>query len=62
MKKEMQERFSLVKAAISVHREDLAALPGVLAVRPGFAARNGEMTNQPAVVVLVNRKTPPKRS
>jgi hypothetical protein len=49
--------FTPAQEAIRQHGEQLARLPGVLAVRPGFAARGGEMAD-PAVVVLVLRKLP----
>jgi hypothetical protein len=49
--------FDLVKAAILVHGEDLASYPHVLKVEPGFAFSTGQITGEPAVAVLVDRKT-----
>jgi hypothetical protein len=48
--------FDLVKAAILVHGKDLASYPHVLKVEPGFAFSAGQITGEPAVVVLVDRK------
>ena len=53
----MPVSFDLVKAAILVHGEDLASYPHVVKVEPGFAFSGGEITGEPAVVVLVDRKT-----
>jgi phospholipase D-like protein len=55
----MSISFDLVKAAILVHGEDLASYPHVLKVEPGFAFSAGKITGEPAVVVLVDRKTSP---
>lgn len=54
----MSISFDLVKAAILVHGEDLASYPHVVKVEPGFAFSDGQITKEPAVVVLVDRKTP----
>ena len=54
----MSNLFDLVKVAILVHGEDLASFPHVLKVEPGFAFSKGRITKEPAVVVLVDRKTP----
>jgi hypothetical protein len=53
----MPVSFDLVKAAILVHGEDLASYPHVLKVEPGFAFSAGQITGEPAVVALVDRKT-----
>jgi hypothetical protein len=57
MPTDSEATFELVKAAIAVHGEELASYPGVLKVQPGYAFEHGEMTGEPAVEVLVDRKT-----
>lgn len=47
--------FELIKKVIEQRGAELAGLPGVLAVRSGFAACKGYMAD-PAVIVLVRRK------
>ena len=52
----MATSFDLVKAAILVHGDDLASYPHVLKVEPGFAFADGQITDEPAVLVTVDRK------
>ena len=49
-------RFEPVFAAIDRNAAALAAIPGVVSVRPGFRRTAGHLTDQPAIVVSVRRK------
>ncbi len=48
--------FRRVQMAIARHGGELRAMPGVIAVRPGYRFRNGWITDQPCVVVTVRKK------
>lgn len=45
--------FDEVRRVLDAHRASLLALPGVLAVRPGYLFDNGWITRRPAIVVNV---------
>ncbi len=57
-RKRNEEQFADVVAAIRLHGEDLVRLPNVVAVAPGFRFRDGKITDDPAVVVEVAKKSP----
>ncbi len=46
------ELFEPVIAEIKAKGASLAALPGVVGVRPGFRTANGEPTDEPAIIVV----------
>lgn len=56
MRTSIQEKFNQVSSAIKTYGTELARYPGVLAVEPGFAEKDGLITDEPAIVVLVLRK------
>lgn len=51
-----QEKFADVLAAIRIHGEELAKLPNVVGVRPGFRFHAGKITDQPCIAVSVLKK------
>ena len=50
--------FRDVRSAIDRHGEELAQYPGVISIRPGYRFRDGEITDEPAIIVSVLRKQP----
>ena len=45
-------RFAPVIQAVKIHAEALRAIPGVFGVRPGFRIVGGELTEEPAIIVV----------
>ena len=48
-----------VQAAIDAHADELSRITGLIAVRPGFPIRGGQLQREPAVIVYVRRKLSP---
>ena len=46
------ELFEPVIAAIKANSESLLGIPGVFGVRPGFRSAEGELTDEPAIIVV----------
>jgi len=46
------ELFEPIIAQIKARGESLMAVPGVIGVRPGFRTANGELTDEPAIIVV----------
>jgi phosphatidylserine/phosphatidylglycerophosphate/cardiolipin synthase-like enzyme len=49
-------RFQEIEQVIAKNRQKLLAYPGVMGVRPGYLFRGGWITDEPCIVVVVNRK------
>ena len=46
------ERFEPVIAEIRARSESLSSIPGVLGARPGYRTADGELTEEPAVIII----------
>lgn len=56
---ETRRAFADVLAAIQIHGEELAAIPGVVSVSPGYRFRGANVTPRPVISVTVLRKLDP---
>ncbi|HEX8138518.1 MAG TPA: M36 family metallopeptidase [Pyrinomonadaceae bacterium] len=56
---ETRGAFADVLAAIQIHGEELATIPGVVSVAPGYRFQGGDVTPRPVVTVTVLRKLDP---
>lgn len=52
----LAEVMADVQEAIRQHGQELLDIPGVITVRPGYRFKGGKITNEPAIVVSVERK------
>src|SRR6266404_7182793 len=49
-------RFEKIEQVLADNRETLLAIPGVIGVRPGYRFKNGWITDEPCIVVIMNQK------
>src|SRR5216683_4117549 len=56
VKAKERARFEKIEQVLADNRQTLLAIPGVIGVRPGYRFKNGWITDEPCIVVIVNQK------
>src|SRR3954453_14874383 len=58
VKQKERSRFLKVEQVLEDNRQNLLSIPGVIGARPGYRFKDGGITDEPCIVVLVDHKLP----